>query len=260
MDVDEIRREDLNHLLTTCRARIDPVAVHLGQRPGHRGPGLRQNDVAALAGVSARWYATLERGDHDAPSPGMLRRVAAALHMTETERERLFLLAETHCEGPRLRQAVPVEQYRELLRRLEPGRAALFDHAMNLVDATADFRTWLGTSTEGPWVNALTWAFGPVAAQRFADVDRLRDTAVAVARELRVRRPFDVDVAAALEALLALPGITAHWHSQDAALVMPVAAHKVVAEDGGVHEMLATTTRLAGGWSLFVMYEPTVAG
>lgn len=70
MDVDEIRREDLNHLLTTCRARIEPAEVHLDERAGHRAPGLRQNDIAALAGVSTRWYATLERGEHRVPRPG----------------------------------------------------------------------------------------------------------------------------------------------------------------------------------------------
>ncbi|WP_331769338.1 hypothetical protein OG948_36785 (plasmid) [Embleya sp. NBC_00888] len=37
-------------------------------------------------------------------------------------------------------------------------------------------------------------------------------------------------------------------------MIVPVAAHKVVAEEGGVHEMLATTTRLADGWRLVVMY------
>lgn len=260
MDVDRIRREDLNHLLTTCRARIDPVAVHLGQRPGHRGPGLRQNDVASLAGVSARWYATLERGDHDAPSPGMLHRVAKSLHMTEVEHERLSVLAAACIQGPRRPDSVPAEFYRGLLRCLEPGRAALFDHALNLVDATSAFRVWLGASTEGPWANALLWSFGPVAAQRFADIDQLRDTTVAVVRDLWVRRPFDPEVSAVVAALLALPGIARYWHSQDVELLAWAGSFEVAAESGGYHEVYATTTQLAGGWRLFQMYEPTVAG
>ncbi|MFF7250474.1 helix-turn-helix domain-containing protein [Embleya sp. NPDC008237] len=256
MDVDEIRREDLNHLLVTCRARIDPGAVHLG----HRGPGLRQNDVAALAGVSARWYAALERGDHGAPSPTMLCRVAAALDMTEAEHERLSLLAAACIQGPRRPDPVPTELYRSLVRSLDPGRAALFDHALNLVDATSGFRAWLGASTEGPWANALLWTFGPVAAQRFADIERLRDTAVAVARDLWVRRPFDPEVAAVVKALLALPGIARYWHSQDVALLARAGAFEVAADSGGSHDVYATTTQLAAGWRLFVMYEPTVAG
>ncbi|MFI1584774.1 helix-turn-helix domain-containing protein [Embleya sp. NPDC020630] len=259
MEADHIRREDLCHLLTTCRARIDPGDVHLGPRTAARAPGLRQNDVASLAGVSLRWYATLERGDHTAPPTDMLRRVADALRMTAAERERLSLLACPPAQDPPP-ETVPEERYRELLHRLEPRPAALLDHAMNLVDATAPFRAWLGASRDGPWVNGLLWAFGPTAARRFTDVGRLRDTAVALARDLRVRRPFDTDVTAALESLLALPGIAPHWHSQDAALIEPVITHEETTEDGAVHEVLTVTTRLAGGWSLFAMYEPTVAG
>ncbi|WP_331773231.1 hypothetical protein OG948_58550 (plasmid) [Embleya sp. NBC_00888] len=63
-----------------------------------------------------------------------------------------------------------------------------------------------------------------------------------------------------VEALLLLPDARTHWHSQDLELLTPVATHRVRDQDGGVYDMIATTTQLTGGWHLFEVYEPTVAG
>ena len=73
------------------RARLDPVV--LGFSPDRRRtPGLRREEVAQRAHISATWYTWLEQGRGGAPSAEVLGRIAHALMLTEIEREHLFLL------------------------------------------------------------------------------------------------------------------------------------------------------------------------
>jgi transcriptional regulator with XRE-family HTH domain len=58
-----------------------------------RTPGLRREEVAQRANVSATWYTWLEQGRGGAPSADVLDRISRALMLTEAEREHLFLLA-----------------------------------------------------------------------------------------------------------------------------------------------------------------------
>ncbi len=73
------------------RTKLDPTAfgIALTRR---RTPGLRREEVAQRANVSATWYTWLEQGRGGAPSADVLDRIARALMLTEVEREHLFLL------------------------------------------------------------------------------------------------------------------------------------------------------------------------
>ena len=70
------QRAQLSEFLKSCRARLQPTAVGLPQAARRRTPGLRREDVAALAGLSATWYTWLEQGRDVRPSPAALRRIA----------------------------------------------------------------------------------------------------------------------------------------------------------------------------------------
>ena len=73
------------------RGKLDPAAF--GFPPGRRRtPGLRREEVAQRANISATWYTWLEQGRGGAPSADVLDRIARALVLTEAEREHLFLL------------------------------------------------------------------------------------------------------------------------------------------------------------------------
>ncbi|NVO16781.1 MAG: helix-turn-helix domain-containing protein [Rhodoplanes sp.] len=78
--------------LKARRAKLDPVAFGL-PLDRRRTPGLRREEVAQRAHVSATWYTWLEQGRGGAPSADVLDRIARALMLTEVEREHLFLLA-----------------------------------------------------------------------------------------------------------------------------------------------------------------------
>ncbi len=73
------------------RARLDPAAFGL-PLARRRTPGLRREEVAQRANVSATWYTWLEQGRGGAPSADVLDRIARALMLTDVEREHLFLL------------------------------------------------------------------------------------------------------------------------------------------------------------------------
>jgi transcriptional regulator with XRE-family HTH domain len=85
---------DVNQLgtyLKDRRAKLDPTAFGL-PLTRRRTPGLRREEVAQRANVSATWYTWLEQGRGGAPSADVLDRIARAMLMTDVEREHLFLL------------------------------------------------------------------------------------------------------------------------------------------------------------------------
>src|SRR5579862_2377350 len=82
----------LGRYLKDRRTRLDPVALGFPMSR-RRTPGLRREEVAQRANVSATWYTWLEQGRGGAPSAEVLERIARALMLTEVEREHLFLLA-----------------------------------------------------------------------------------------------------------------------------------------------------------------------
>lgn len=83
----------LGAFLKDRRARLDPGDFGL-PRGRRRTPGLRREEVAQLAHVSATWYTWLEQGRGGAPSADVLDRLARAFALNEAEREHLFLLAQ----------------------------------------------------------------------------------------------------------------------------------------------------------------------
>jgi transcriptional regulator with XRE-family HTH domain len=89
----EAQRRALGDFLKTHRARLDPAALGLPAGARRRTPGLRREEVAQVAGISATWYAWLEQGRDVAASPVALGGLAAALQLTPAERAYLFQLA-----------------------------------------------------------------------------------------------------------------------------------------------------------------------
>ncbi|MEO8317777.1 MAG: helix-turn-helix transcriptional regulator [Bradyrhizobium sp.] len=85
----------LGTYLRDRRVRLDPASFGLpaGRR---RTPGLRREEVAQRSNISATWYTWLEQGRGGAPSADVLNRIAAALMLTDVEREHLFLLGLGH--------------------------------------------------------------------------------------------------------------------------------------------------------------------
>ncbi len=91
-----VRRDELRAFLRSRRARLSPAAVGLPDSGGRRRtPGLRREELAALAGVGVSWYTWLEQGRDINPSPEVLDALARALRLDPAERKTLFALART---------------------------------------------------------------------------------------------------------------------------------------------------------------------
>ncbi|GHF71238.1 helix-turn-helix transcriptional regulator [Streptomyces thermodiastaticus] len=84
----------LGHFLRAYRARLEPSDVGLPTGGGKRRvTGLRREEVAVLAGVSADYYMRLEQGRETNPSPQVVGALGRALRLNADARTHLFRLA-----------------------------------------------------------------------------------------------------------------------------------------------------------------------
>jgi predicted transcriptional regulator len=85
--------DELAGCLRAWRDRLTPEAVGLPAGGARRAPGLRREEVAALAGLSVDYLSRLEQGRASNPSPSVLGPLARALRLTDEERIHLFRVA-----------------------------------------------------------------------------------------------------------------------------------------------------------------------
>ncbi|WP_432922041.1 helix-turn-helix transcriptional regulator [Microbispora sp. CA-135349] len=90
MTMDRARLADF---LRRSRERLRPQEAGLPAGPRRRTPGLRREELAQLAGVSADYVMRIEQARGSQPSVQLLSALARALRLTEDERDHLYLLA-----------------------------------------------------------------------------------------------------------------------------------------------------------------------
>ena len=96
--------------LRAWRDRLSPVAAGLPLGNGRRASGLRREELSDLAGISVDYLVRLEQGRAENPSASVVGALAAALRLTDEERDHLYRLA---------RLAPPAEA--EISDELPPG-------------------------------------------------------------------------------------------------------------------------------------------
>ncbi len=113
----------LGAYLRDRRSKMDPASFGL-PLARRRTPGLRREEVAQRAHVSATWYTWLEQGRGGAPSADVLDRIARALMLTDVEREHLFLLGLGRPPDPHYRDEAGVSpRLQRVLDALEASPA-----------------------------------------------------------------------------------------------------------------------------------------
>jgi transcriptional regulator with XRE-family HTH domain len=132
-----VNRQELASFLRSRRERITPAEVGLPAGPRRRTPGLRREEVAQLAFISAEYYTRLEQARGPRPSREVLTGLARALRLDGAERDHLHYLAGAPpgpLPGPprEVRQSIL-----DLLHRL-PQAAAFVTSAMYEVIAWND--------------------------------------------------------------------------------------------------------------------------
>ncbi|NUR87294.1 MAG: helix-turn-helix domain-containing protein [Nonomuraea sp.] len=199
-------RDRLADFLRRSRERLRPQEVGLPAGPRRRTPGLRREELAQLAGVSADYVMRLEQARSSQPSVQLLAAIARALRLTEDERDHLYLLAgHRPPEGPRAGEHVrPGLLY--LLDRLVETPAQLFTDLGDLLAQNALAEALFGCvcTIEGPDRNIVwRWFTDPFVREAYpADQhDALSRTHVADLRAAVTHRGYDAASRALVERL-----------------------------------------------------------
>jgi transcriptional regulator with XRE-family HTH domain len=101
-------RRALADFLRRRREALLPGDVGLPEGARRRAPGLRREEVAALAVMSTDYYTRLEQQRGPQPSEQMLASLARALRLTAQERDYLFRVAGHNPPGPAVAAATHV--------------------------------------------------------------------------------------------------------------------------------------------------------
>jgi transcriptional regulator with XRE-family HTH domain len=95
-----VRRTELGTFLRSRRERLAPEDVGLPAGQRRRTPGLRREEVAALAGVGVTWYTWLEQGRPINASTQVLDSLARTLRLDQDEHNHLYRLADVPSLAP----------------------------------------------------------------------------------------------------------------------------------------------------------------
>lgn len=95
----------ISEFLTTRRAKLTPAQVGLPDFGGRRRvPGLRREEVALVAGMSAEYYKRLERGNAAGVSDSVIDGVSRALQLDDVEHAHLYDLVRAANAGAHAQQ------------------------------------------------------------------------------------------------------------------------------------------------------------
>ncbi|WP_280331242.1 helix-turn-helix transcriptional regulator [Nocardia wallacei] len=190
----------LGSFLTARRARIDPTDVGLPAGRRRRVPGLRREELAQLADISAEYYQRLEQGRSTHPSDEVLDALADALRLDPVERGHLRALAR-----PARRHVSPARvgarpELRRMLDLLDNIPALIITDTFTVLAENALARKLFEPLAEHGNL-ARTLFLDPAARRFYVEWD---DVAVATVAQLRLvlgRYPDDPETSALIEDL-----------------------------------------------------------
>ncbi|HSV37495.1 MAG TPA: helix-turn-helix transcriptional regulator [Nocardioidaceae bacterium] len=194
-------RAQIREFLSTRRARVSPAQAGLpvfdtGRR---RVPGLRREEVAMLAGISAEYYVRLERGDATGISEGVVDGIVHALQLDEAERGHLAdLLRAASTNRPSRGRRASVQRVRPTVQRIMDSMVGVPAFVLNgrrdLLAANelgrALYAPIYDELTDPP--NAARFTFlNPRATEFFPDWNTVANDTVAGLRTEAGRDPYD---------------------------------------------------------------------
>ncbi|MCX4831424.1 helix-turn-helix transcriptional regulator [Streptomyces sp. NBC_01016] len=129
---------ELGRFLRARRTATSPEQVGFTAGAGlRRTPGLRREELAALAGISIAYYVRLERGKETRPSPSVLDALARALQLDDAEQQHLRELAARAAryapQPPPAPSRTVRPHLRLLLESLRPDPAYIVSRNMDLL-------------------------------------------------------------------------------------------------------------------------------
>lgn len=194
-------KADIREFLASRRARITPEQAGLPAYGGNRRvKGLRREEVAMLAGISAEYYVRLERGNLRGVSDDVLDGVCRALQLDEGDRIHLFDLARVANTSAtrRTSRRPPQERVRPVVQRLLDSLVGVAGFVQSSrLDILASNQ--LGEAFFAPQrteagrpMNAARFVFlDPRAKQFFVDWGVIAGDVVGILRSEAGRDPYD---------------------------------------------------------------------
>jgi transcriptional regulator with XRE-family HTH domain len=173
----------IGQFLRARRERVQPEDVGLPDLGRRRVPGLRREELATLAGVSADYYVRLEQGRERHPSEQVIDALARALQLDDDATAHLHELARP---APRRRRAARrTERVRpELLRLMEAWShtpAMVTGRHLDVLAANSLATALHGGFSRG--TNLVRSLFlDPAARERYPDWDQVAKDTVAALR------------------------------------------------------------------------------
>ena len=165
----DARRSELGQYLRARRALVQPEDVGLVREPGRRVDGLRREEVARIAGISAEYYLRLERGRDHQPSDQVLAAIARALRLDHEATAYMRRLA--HAERTRgSGTAAPGvdDSVRSLLAQWSHTPAFVMDRNQDIILSNA-LASALGPGYMEPGANLVLQIFTEASRQHAAD-------------------------------------------------------------------------------------------
>ncbi|MEU2723820.1 helix-turn-helix transcriptional regulator [Streptomyces smyrnaeus] len=193
------QRRELGTFLRSRRERVTPEQVGLPRSARRRTPGLRREELALLAGISATWYTYLEQGREIHASDQVLASLASVLRLNRHERGHLFQLAgRTPAAEAAAAEAGGSEplaaEVAAVPLLLQPHPAYIIDGVYDLLShnpAAEELFPSLTAEADRP-PNFARWVFlAPVAREVLVDWEREARGLLARLRTLSGRHPGD---------------------------------------------------------------------
>ena len=216
----ELNRE-LADFLRRARARVDPTRAGVPSSGGvRRVPGLRREEVALLAGVSADYYTRLEQGRRITPSPSVVEAISSALDLDAAGRAHLDDLfgpssARTGRRTPAVQRVRP--GLHQVLDALDHLPALVLGRRGDVLATNRMARALLGDFDRLPprHRNYTRWMFlGDEARALFLDWEAQARAAVETLRLAVGAEPHDRAAQELVEELCAASGDFSRWWEQ----------------------------------------------
>ena len=201
---------ELGEFLRAQRARISPEEAGLRSVGTRRVPGLRREEVAVLAGVSADYYGRLEQGREQAPSAQLMDAICRALKLTPDARDHAFRLARL-APTTRATAEEPTHHLRQLLDSFPRAAAYVVNPAFRVIAAN-DIATALIAPAQHDSQVMQYLFLDPRASTYFVDWDDVARAAVSAMRLAAGFSPPHPEVAILVRRLYARsPAFAAMW-------------------------------------------------
>lgn len=208
-------QSELGHYLRSRRALVTAAEAGLPVTGPRRVPGLRREEVAVLAGVSADYYGRLEQGRERHPSAQVLDALAGALRLDRAGRQHLYHLTGTAVRPEPEVGAPTVDPSRQRLVDSWHQPARVYNRALDLLAHNAMARALFGPG-EAPGNLVERLFLDPVCRDFFVDWDTVAAGTVGSLRLHHGAAPHDVRLQEVLADMLARSAdFRALWRRHD---------------------------------------------